>query len=382
MTKVTHTMFRTKVMVPDRERAIVFKDGMFNTMLASGKHTLPRAFWTMTTYEVEALPVNTAALVNSRLEGLYVDHAEALSSHLSVMETGTDEMAIAFLDGAARFVIPPESRRFVFRDAGDWTLNRIDLTNALEIEPILSRRLMKLTSDFIKRVKVDHGQVGLLSVDGRIVQTLEPGGHAFWAYGRVITVKIVDVRENAIDVTGQELLTRDRVSIRVNLSAIYRVVDPLKAVSVVKDFHDALYRALGVAFRRSLTDKTLDEVLAKKGVVDTEADAEVVAELAKAGVEVSSVMVKDIILPGEMREILNTVVVAEKEAEANVIRRREDTAATRALLNTAKVMADNPAMMRLKELEALESIADRVGTLTVHSGTKGLMEDIVSLSGK
>lgn len=379
MTKVTHKTFRTVVTVPDRERAIVYKDGLFHTMLAPGKHTLPRSFWGVSAYEVETLPVSRAALVNTHLEGLFTDHSEALGEHLIVMETGTDEMAVAFLDGAARFVIQPESRRFVFRAAGDWTIDRVDLTEALEIEPVLSRRLMKVSSDFIKRFKVEHGQVGLLSVDGKIVRTLEPGGHAFWGYGRVIAVKIVDVRENAIDVTGQELLTRDRVSIRVNLSAIYRVVDPLIAVSVVKDFHDALYRALGVAFRRSLTDTTLDEVLAKKGVVDTEAEAEVVAELAKAGIEVKSVMVKDIVLPGEMREILNTVVVAQREAEANVIRRREDTAATRALLNTAKVMADNPAMMRLKELEALESIADRVGTLTVHSGTKGLMEDIVSL---
>ena len=91
---------------------------------------------------------------------------------------------------------------------------------------------------------------------------------------------------------------------------------------------------------------------------------------------------KDIILPGEMREILNTVVLAEKEAEAGVIRRREEAAETRVLLNTAKVMADNPAMMRLKELEALESISAKVDTLTVHSGTKGLMQDLVSLSTK
>lgn len=131
-----------------------------------------------------------------------------------------------------------------------------------------------------------------------------------------------------------------------------------------------------------MATKTLDEVLAEKGAVDAEAMAAVVKELGAAGVKVTHVTLKDIILPGEMREILNTVVLAEKEAEAGVIRRKEDAAETRALLNTAKVMADNPAMMRLKELEALESISDKVGTLTVHSGTKGLMEDLVSLSTK
>jgi len=73
------------------------------------------------------------------------------------------------------------------------------------------------------------------------------------------------------------------------------------------------------------------------------------------------------------------VVLAEKEAEANMIRRREETNATRSLLNTAKVMAENPVMLRLKELEALETIAERVDRLTVHNGTGGLMNDLVRL---
>jgi regulator of protease activity HflC (stomatin/prohibitin superfamily) len=73
------------------------------------------------------------------------------------------------------------------------------------------------------------------------------------------------------------------------------------------------------------------------------------------------------------------VVEAEKEAEANVIRRREETQATRALLNTAKVMEENPVMLRLKELEALTELATKVDTLTVHNGTAGLMNDLVKL---
>ena len=83
-----------------------------------------------------------------------------------------------------------------------------------------------------------------------------------------------------------------------------------------------------------------------------------------------------------MRDILNRVVEAEKEAEAGDIRRREETADTRVLLNTAKVMADNPAMLRLKELETLEAVADKVGNLTVHNGTEGLLDDLVSRGAK
>ncbi|MEC9469130.1 MAG: SPFH domain-containing protein, partial [Pseudomonadota bacterium] len=83
----------------------------------------------------------------------------------------------------------------------------------------------------------------------------------------------------------------------------------------------------------------------KKGEVNAEAAAKIKADMAEIGVEVSDIVLKDVILPGEMREILNKVVAAEKEAEANVIRRREETNATRSLLNTAKVMAENPVML-------------------------------------
>ena len=195
-------------------------------------------------------------------------------------------------------------------------------------------------------------------------------------------MRLIDLREQAIEVTGQEILTRDRVSIRVNLVAKYRVTDPVAAVSGSKDFVEALYRALQNAFRASLGARSLDEILAKKVTVDAQAAKTVRSEMAALGVEVGEIAMKDVILPGEMRDILNQVVQAEKEAEANVIRRREETSATRSLLNTAKVMEENPVMLRLKELEALEKIADKVQTLTVHNGTQGLLEDLVTLRGK
>ena len=130
---------------------------------------------------------------------------------------------------------------------------------------------------------------------------------------------------------------------------------------------------------RRLSSLTLDQILEKKVTVDEEAAAKVRADMAEIGVEVSDISLKDVILPGEMREILNQVVSAEKQAEANIIRRREETNATRSLLNTAKVMAENPVMLRLKELEALEAIAGKVERLTVHNGTGGLLNDLVKL---
>ena len=193
------------------------------------------------------------------------------------------------------------------------------------------------------------------------------------------TVRLIDLRAQSLDVTGQELLTRDRVTLRVNIAADYQVVDAVKAATEVKDFTEALHRALQFAFRKSLGTKTLDEILADKVTAEAEAVERVRAQMAAIGVSVGEIAVKDVILPGEMRDILNKVVAAEKEAEANVIRRREETNATRSLLNTARVMAENPVMLRLKELEALSDIAGKVKSLTVHSGTQGLLHDLVSL---
>ncbi|HXE39680.1 MAG TPA: slipin family protein, partial [Azonexus sp.] len=89
--------------------------------------------------------------------------------------------------------------------------------------------------------------------------------------------------------------------------------------------------------------------------------------------------VKDIVLPGEMKTILAQVVEAEKSAEANVIRRREETAATRSLLNTAKVMEDNPVALRLKELETLERVAERIDRISVFGGLDQVLNGLVQL---
>jgi regulator of protease activity HflC (stomatin/prohibitin superfamily) len=226
---------------------------------------------------------------------------------------------------------------------------------------------------------VQEGQVGLVFADGAFLRMLEPGLHGYWSIGKLVHVKMVDLRRQPLDVTGQELLTRDKVTIRVNLTAEYRVIDPLKAVVEVKDYADVLYRALQHAFRTMLGTMTLDQILERKAAVTAEAADRIRSDMLAIGIEVTTIELKDVILPGEMRDILNQVVTAEKQAEANVIRRREETNATRSLLNTAKVMAENPIMLRLKELEALESIAGKVERLTIHNGTGGLMNDLVRL---
>jgi len=125
--------------------------------------------------------------------------------------------------------------------------------------------------------------------------------------------------------------------------------------------------------------RTLDALLEDKGAVDQEVFKDVRDKFAEIGIEVRGIGVKDIILPGDMKDILGKVVAAEKVAQANVIRRREETNATRSLLNTAKVMEGNPVALRLKELETLEKVTEKVGNISVYGGLDGVLDQIVHI---
>jgi len=136
----------------------------------------------------------------------------------------------------------------------------------------------------------------------------------------------------------------------------------------VADVDAWLYRLVQFAIREAVAGRTLDEVLSVRGELDAELRAFVRARLDDTGIEVTELGVKDVILPGEIRELVNKVVEAERTAKANLIRRQEETAATRSLLNTAKLMEDNPLLLRLKELESIERLVEKVGRIDLHAG--------------
>ncbi|MDO5604629.1 MAG: slipin family protein [Paracoccus sp. (in: a-proteobacteria)] len=366
----------TVLTVTESERVLVLRNGRFDAILGPGRHSLPKR---------QELTFETHSMIHPQFASQYEsallrERPDLAAAHLTEVRTGTDQAAIILRDGQPYATLQPGMRMVLWTAAGPWTVERLDLDAAATVAPELARRLARhrLMSG-IYSAEVPDGHLGLLSVDGAAPVLLGAGLHRFWEDGRKRALRLVDTRWRTRDVSGQEILTKDRVTLRVNLSADYRVTDALRAVTELKDFDEALHRALQLAFRRTLGAVTLDELLADKVSVDAEAAAAVRSEMAAAGVEVGQIALKDVVLPGEMREILNRVVAAQKEAEANVIRRRDEADATRALLNAAKVMTDNPVMLRLKELEALLQLAGKVARLTVHNGTEGLLTDLVRL---
>jgi len=374
MTILDTVLRRVRVVVKENERILAFHKGELIGLYGPGEHALPNRGGSG---EVARLDVSAGSFASVYEKVLFDKLPDEAKRHLTVFRTDRNQVALIERDGQVWTVIGPDRKLVVWNDAGPWAVSHHDVDADLRVDQALLRRLVAAgKGKLVHTTVVPDGHVGLLFVDGVYREALQAGLHGFWEAGRAVSVKQVDLRRQAVDVSGQEMLTRDRVTIRVNLTAGYRVVDPMKAVTKVKDFMDELYRALQLAYRKAIGQLSLDQILEKKVQVDEDA---LKAEMAALGVEVSDISLKDVILPGEMRDILNQVVTAEKQAEANVIRRREETNATRSLLNTAKVMAENPVMLRLKELEALEAIAGKVERLTVHNGTGGLLNDLVKL---
>ena len=120
--------------------------------------------------------------------------------------------------------------------------------------------------------------------------------------------------------------------------------------------------------REAVSSRTLDALLIERDQIAEEMMTALRERAANIGFGLTAFGIKDVVLPGEMKALLNRVIEAQKEAEANVILRREETAATRSMAQTAKVLAENPLLVRLKELEAYKDLAAKVGQVHVVLG--------------
>ena len=237
-----------------------------------------------------------------------------------------------------------------------------------------------MPAKYYKKIVVKDGETGLLYFDNQFERQLETGTYFFWNYGRETSCKIFNLKLQQLEISGQEILTADKVGVRLNVICTYRITDPGKLVKLVENVGVQLYTHAQLILREYVGRYRLDELLEQKEEIGRYVLEEMRKKQEDYCVEIVSAGIKDIILPGEIREIMNTVLLAEKRAQANVITRREEVASTRSLLNTAKLMDENQTLFKLKEMEYLERICDKVGTISLNGG-KGVMEQLAELVG-
>ncbi len=361
-------MIMTAVTIAETARGILRRDGTIIDVLEPGRHSWfdPRG-----QLHVETLDVRQP-LVNTELANvLERNHPELVEGRIAIVRPGRNELALVSVDGAPYAVVLHGVMRAFWTPLRKIDVETVNLREADRIEPREAERWFGLAGTNIFRTQVEATDFGLLFENGQLVGRLAPGRHAFWAVDRKLRVEHFDRRPTVIDVIAQEILTEDRVTVRINLTAAVRITDPETLVSKVQDVWAHMHKLVQLAVRDAVGGRTLDALLRERADVDTGLAAQVRKRVEGLGLEVGEVRIKDIILPGDMRDLLNQVVEAEKAAEANLIRRREETAATRSLLNTARLMENHPTLMRLKELEALERLTDKVGRIDVHQTAKG-----------
>ncbi|WP_322022430.1 slipin family protein [Burkholderia sp. BCC1977] len=372
--------------VKKNERALLMREGDFVKVLEPGVF---RAFDPFKRLSVQTARLDAPLADAALADYLRHDAPDVLAQHFVAMDLADDEAGLRYEDDVLVEILPPGTRRLYWRGPIAHRLARVDLAQDSMLPAALAQRIAQpalrargvagLTGVLLAQVPAYH--VGVLKIDGKIERLLDAGVAAFWRFNRDVAVELVDLRLQALEVAGQEILTRDKVALRLNLSATWRYADVLHAFGQLQKPVEHLYRELQFALRAAVGTRSLDELLEDKQAIDDVVIAQVRARLAQSGVDVRSVGVKDIVLPGDMKTILAQVVEAEKAAQANVIRRREETAATRSLLNTAKVMEENPTALRLKELETLERVAERIDRISVFGGLDQVLNGLVSIKG-
>lgn len=341
------------IVIPEGNRGLLRRDGCLVELLMPGRH---RRWALRAEFDVQLVDI-TNGISNPSTE----EEKLLAADDLTVVDVPPFSIALATRNSVPLAVYGP-GRYALWLVEAQIELEIVDLTPLRSTVPVL---FWRLASRFIVTVDVAPHERVLVYDDGDTPEILTAGRYALNGVGREITLHRVDMRETELQVMGQEIMTRDKVTLRLTLVLRQRIVDPVAAVNATDNLRDALYTEVQLAARAAVASMTVDELLDSRDALATTLVAVVEARAKSWGVKIARLEIKDIILPGEMKALLNRVIEAEKRAVAQNILRREEVAATRSLANTARLLENNPVLRRLKELEAIREIADQIPNLTV-----------------
>jgi regulator of protease activity HflC (stomatin/prohibitin superfamily) len=358
----------THITINQNERGIVTRDGRPVAWLAAGAHFL----WNiMTEPKVEKIDLDQGYMkLTPELSSVIPD---GVAEEIFV---GAKSLALVERDGLPLCVLGA-GRYVLWQQRGRVSAEVIDTETVLTEMPDVFWGLVPVSTLRVAIVK--PFERALLYINGALERVLGPGRHGINSRSRLVEVIPVDMRERELQISGQEVITRDKVSLRTNLIVKYRVTDAVRSVEATINLSDMVYSEAQMAARNLVGGITVDELLEGRHQSASRMREALALREEDWGIEVVSIDLKDVVLPGDMKMILNKVIEAEKQAAANLILRREETAATRSLANTAKVLQSNPVLMRLKEIEAMKEIADRIDQISIVAGGQDLVRLLPSL---
>ncbi|MFL5729531.1 MAG: slipin family protein [Cytophagaceae bacterium] len=343
---------------------LVFRNGDYKRVITEGVH------WVFPFDKVIQYDMAKPFYSSVDLSILLKD--QELADMLTLVEVKDYEIALQYENGNFRNVLGP-GRYAYWKGVTDYyfriaDLSKIEITEGIDLNALQRKEVLP----YVRIYVVESFEKGLLYIDGKFERMLETGVYYFWKNATIISVLKADLRQLQMEISGQEILTRDKAALRINFYAQYKVTDIVKALVENKEYEKQLYILLQLALREFIGTLTLDELLDKKESISEYVVMTLKEKASALGAEIKGAGVRDIILPGEVKEIMNQVLIAEKKAQANVIMRREETASTRSLLNTAKLMEENEMLFKLKEMEYVEKIADKINSISLSGGNQVL----------
>lgn len=203
------------------------------------------------------------------------------------------------------------------------------------------------------QIVVQEWEQVLLYRDGRFQESLGAGRHRRlrWRRRRVR----VPVRPRLLVVPSQEVLTADGLSVKVSLTVAVRTSDPRRWYEAVEDADAFVYAALQIALRDAVAERTLDGLLAARGSLPDDVRGRVEGSAEAVGVVIENLSLRDVMVPAELRRAAAEVAIARAQGQAALERARSEVAATRALANAARMVAEQPALLQLRTLQAVEA---------------------------
>ncbi|HEX7253697.1 MAG TPA: slipin family protein [Thermoanaerobaculia bacterium] len=359
--------------IKPHERGLLFKEGDLVDVLEPGVHWYLDPLLKMRLHIVSP---RHPWLVHKDLD--LIAKSGKLAGEAVVVDLKDNERALVWIDGRFSAVLAPGVYA-LWTSEHDVRVETVTTDTMRLVHPDLPSIVKAYgAAAHLELVKVEPGHVAVWYRDGAYQATLPAGTYAFWKNSGSLKAVDVDTREQVLDISGQEIMTADKVTLRLNALLAYRVTDPLRSVAVADGAPQVLYRSAQLALREAVGAKDLDTLLAGKDALGIEVAKSLEPRASELGMTVVTAGVRDLILPGDMKDLMNKVTEAKKAAEASLITRREETAAMRMQANTAKILETNPTLMKLKELEVLEKVAGKAN-LTVLLGEDGLANKVMKL---
>jgi len=346
-----------KIIIYENQKGFLFQNGVLTKLLSAGK------YFTTKNKKIEVVDLH-ARVVSAHCSPEILLANESVKKAVTTIEVGDNQLALHFIGGRYTGTVTKGKHAF-WNEFGEHTFVIADTSTPIVDESIPRYVLEKINSAFLTKVNVSEHQKALLYFNNRLHAVLDAGTYFYWNTGAEIKTTYVDTRMTQINLAGQELLTADKVTLRINFVCNYRITDCVKIFTEIDDYKEQLYVSAQLALREYVGKYKLDELLENKDKLSQYVFDRLKTKEKSLYMEIIDAGVKDIILPGEIRDIMNTVLIAEKQAQANVITRREEVASTRSLLNTAKLMDENQTLYKLKELEFIERICANVGNINV-----------------